>query len=433
MEQPNHIMSNPDSVLYPTFEIASGQLPPFLERAISIASTPEQKDMLLLSTLSAVSYAMPHVRFLYGDPMRDYFVNLMVAVIAPAASGKGVLSYSEKLLEPIDDYLRSRGKQAIFSADASSRAFFDILEENNSTGFILETEIDELANTWKQKNNNYSTLLRKSFEHETLRVSRMHGPKGTVNKEVRQPHISMIISGTPKQLAPLMGTGENGLASRFMAYIIKRAPEFNMNVYVSDEREAEHADNPVFEQLGQELLERWKYLSGLSRNIYWKLSPEQWKELGEFFEAHHALRDIFSYAPEAYAAMVKRFSVSIQRIGAILAALRLDINQPAPERMDCCDDDFRTLMTLADTLIYHSAAMVNMLNEPHTSEPAEPIHRNTKAANLLDLLPAEFTTSEANEIAESQNITKDTVKYRLKQWLDEKKIKRKGIGKYRKL
>ena len=97
MEQPDHIMSNPDSVLYPTlyptFEIASGQLPLFLERAISIASTPEQKDMLLLSTLSAVSYALPHIRFLYGDPMRDYFVNLMVAVIAPAASGKGVLSY----------------------------------------------------------------------------------------------------------------------------------------------------------------------------------------------------------------------------------------------------------------------------------------------------------------------------------------------------
>ena len=276
MDQHLDIDYNPDSVLYPTSEIPAGQLPPFLERAISVASTPEQKDMLLLSTLSAVSYAMPHVRFLYGDPMRDYFVNLMVAVIAPAASGKGVLSNSEKLLEPIDNFLRSRGKQAILSADTSSRAFFDVLEANGNTGFILETEIDELANTWKQKNNNYSTLLRKCFEHETLRVSRMAGPKGIISKEIRQPHISMIISGTPRQLAPLMGTGENGLASRFMAYIIKRAPEFNMNVYVSDEREAAHAENPVFEQLSQELFERWQYLSGLSRNLYWKLRPEQW-------------------------------------------------------------------------------------------------------------------------------------------------------------
>ena len=50
---------------------------------------------------------------------------------------------------------------------------------------------------------------------------------------------------------------------------------------------------------------------------------QDWLEqLGEFLEAHHALRDFFSYAPQAYAAMVKRFSVSIQRIGAILAALR---------------------------------------------------------------------------------------------------------------
>lgn len=441
MEHHPDIDYNPDSVLYPTSEIPAGQLPPFLERAISVASTPEQKDMLLLSTLSAVSYAMPHVRFLYGDPMRDYFVNLMVAVIAPAASGKGVLPNSEKLLEPIDDFLRSRGKQAILSADASSRAFFDVLEANGNTGFILETEIDELANTWKQKNNNYSTLLRKSFEHETLRVSRMAGPKGIISKEIRQPHISMIISGTPRQLAPLMGTGENGLASRFMAYIIKRAPEFNMNVYVSDEREAAHAENPVFEQLSQELFERWQYLSGLSRNIYWKLSPEQWQQLGEFFEAHHALRDIFSYAPEAYAAMVKRFSVSIQRIGAILAALRLDIHQPAPERLDCCDDDFRTLMTLADTLIYHSAAMVNMLNEPQeasSSNPSassissDPTHRNTKAAGLFDLLPDVFTSADAVALAPELNVLERTIRGRLTEAVQNKTIKRIGKGKYRK-
>ena len=367
MEQYQDIILNPDSVLYPSLEIPAGQLPPFLERAISIASTPEQKDMLLLGTLSAVSYALPHVRFLYGDPMRDYFVNLMVAVIAPAASGKGVLSYSEKLLEPIDEFLRSRGKQAILSADASSRAFFDILEANASTGFILETEIDELANTWRQKNNNYSTLLRKSFEHETLRVSRMRGPKGTVNKEIRQPHISMIISGTPKQLAPLMGSGENGLASRFMAYIIKTAPEFNMNVYVSDEREAAHADNPVFDGLAQELFERWKYLSSLTRNIYWKLNPEQWQQLGEFLEAHHALRDIFSYAPEAYAAMVKRFSVSIQRIGAILAALRLPINS-SPKVAG--EEATRFVASSSSAAGADSAITQNNMAPSETAEPA---------------------------------------------------------------
>ena len=440
MEQYRDIIPNPDSVLYPTSEIPAGQLPTFLQRAVSIASTPEQKDMLLLGTLSAVSYALPHVRFLYGDPMRDYFVNLMFAVIAPAASGKGVLSYSEKLLEPIDSFLRSRGKQAVLSADASSRAFFDVLEANASTGFILETEIDELANTWRQKSNNYSTLLRKSFEHETLRVSRMKGPKGTVNKEIRQPHISMIISGTPRQLAPLMGTGENGLASRFMAYVIKSAPEFNMNVYVSDEREARHTANPVFEQLAEELFQRWQYLSGLTRNIYWKLSPEQWQQLGEFLEAHHALRDLFSYSPEAYAAMVKRFSVSIQRIGAILAAIRLPIDAPAPDRLTCCDDDFHTLMTLADTLIYHSAAMVNMLNEPQSptassafATAADPTHRTTKASSLLDLLPSEFTTAEAVMVAKDLGIPERTLRDRLNLAVKEKAIKRTTRGKYCKL
>lgn len=39
MEHHPDIVYDPDSVLYPTSEIPAGQLPPFLERAISIAST----------------------------------------------------------------------------------------------------------------------------------------------------------------------------------------------------------------------------------------------------------------------------------------------------------------------------------------------------------------------------------------------------------
>ena len=128
--------------------------------------------------------------------------------------------------------------------------------------------------------------------------------------------------------------------------------------------------------------------------------------------------------------MVKRFSVSIQRIGAILAALRLDPEAAAPDKMYCCDEDFKTLVTLADTLIYHSAAMVNMLNEPHTSESAEPIHRNTKAAGLFDLLPDRFTTAEAVEIGKELELKEVTVKTRLVEWVKEKRLKRPKIGQY---
>ena len=58
--------------LYLTTELEHGQLPLFLEKAISVAELPTQQDMLLLGTLTTASFALPHVRILHGNPQHSY-------------------------------------------------------------------------------------------------------------------------------------------------------------------------------------------------------------------------------------------------------------------------------------------------------------------------------------------------------------------------
>ena len=78
-------------------------------------------------------------------------------------------------------------------------------------------------------------------------------------------------------------------------------------------------------------------------------------------------------------------------------------------------------MTLADTLIYHSAAMVNMLNEPQT--PQNPPKATTKSAKnieqLLSCLPDSFDFAKAVECGEMLDIGRTTVYRYLRQMQEE--------------
>ena len=67
--------------------LKEGQLPTFLEQAISIAPEGEMRDMLLLSVLTNCGYALPCMRTYHGKPRHTYGPEMMTLVLAPAASG----------------------------------------------------------------------------------------------------------------------------------------------------------------------------------------------------------------------------------------------------------------------------------------------------------------------------------------------------------
>ena len=460
------ILEAPDDSLYLTTSIHEGQLPDFLEKAVSVADITAQKDMLLISALTAASYALPHIRILHGRPQHVYSPNLISLIIAPPASGKGVMNNAELLLEPINEFLQMGDRNAIYSGDFSSSSFIRTLAKNDGEIFMLQTEMDKMGKNWHQSSNDFSDMFRQAFEHETIRYSRSTGTYDTIDITIKHPRLSVLLSGTLDQLTPFVGDGQNGLASRFLPYIVDEKIPFDPNVLGHGDSYEENGVHNIYKSLSLDLFRRWQYLSALNEDLLWSLTPEQSQALGEIFsDAYNLAFEPALRMPEVFDATVKRLLVIILRIGAILTTLRLPINSspkvgevaalPTEEYeaiykfttqsdrpqernssftissvLYCSDQDFQTLVTLSEKFLRHAALMILMLTEDKS--PQQPTHRNTKASGLLDMLPNEFTTADAVLIGEELGVTERAVRLRLKAAVENKVIRRTTRGKYRK-
>ena len=62
------------------------KLPESAQQMISLASTPEEQDIILMATLAAASACMPNLYFSYGPTGKKYYANLQCFVLAAAAS-----------------------------------------------------------------------------------------------------------------------------------------------------------------------------------------------------------------------------------------------------------------------------------------------------------------------------------------------------------
>lgn len=88
----------------PTFPEAGW--PEFLQRIIKARGNMIQHDIMLLGALTALGACMSrYVRCLYGG--KYHHPSLQCFVVAPSASGKGILSYIRLLVEPIHDEIRT--------------------------------------------------------------------------------------------------------------------------------------------------------------------------------------------------------------------------------------------------------------------------------------------------------------------------------------
>ena len=448
----------PTDDLYITPNLQPGQLPEQLQRAISVADEPSQRDMLLLGTLTAVSYALPRVRILHGQPQHSYYPNLMSLVVAPPAAGKGVLNYTHRLMAPIQDKLRRLGMTAIIPANSSSAAFLDLLALNNGTGLMVETEMDVLSQIWHSDYGNYSYLFRQAFEHEALRRARKAGGGKLSYTEIPNPRLSAILSGTPNQLKPLLVSRDNGLASRFIPYMVEDITPFDRRALLNGDHLETNGALNVFDELGHELLHRWEWLLKQKKDILWSLTGEQSEQLADLFDDGYRLTLEEMHLPTSFDATVKRLAVIIKRIGAILTLLRMEIpeteetpnsctftlstkaaNAPEkalPEVLYCSDTDFRTLVTLSEKLLRHAALMTLLL--PEDSESPLPAQIKSESGmertkDLLTLLPEKFTFAEATKCGEQIEMIERMVSEYLKRAIVAKQIVRTSRGKYQKV
>ena len=407
-----------------TPHLTEGQLPTLLEQAVAVAPAGETRDMLLLSLLTNCGYAVPAMRMLHGRPHHTYCPELLTMIVAPAASGKGIMNYGRLLLQAIEG---KNGKKVYIPANSSASALLKVMDEYDGRGIVFATEMDTLTQTLRSAYGRFGDLVRCIFEHETVSQLRRQNNEFI---EIRNPRIAMLLSGTPNQVAPLLRNRENGLMSRFACYVVNNRIGFNDNVWdVEAEGNIPH-EAQLYDRLASELGDRYLWMSEAGRECYFYLTPAQLKTIKRMFRSEY---DTYSQEfSDLFDGTLKRMPVIMKRIGMILAGLRLDMSQPLPERVVCSEEDFQTMLLIGHKLLMHAAMVFQMMPELKAT-PVGEIGGNMLQRQFFQMLPTDFTKQDAVEQAQVLGIAARTMERWLSKFVQSFEIERINQGCYKKL
>lgn len=415
----------------PTIPIEAINLMPdlFKEGARAFEDNPRKRDVFLTSALCIISGCLPEVQGIYDQ--ERVFPHLFSFIIAPAASGKGVLKNAKRLGDKIHNRFREESKaerkeyeneliqykaqlskrkkddpipekpeepkrkMLFFPADTSQAMMLQMLNDNNSRGIICETEADTMSGTNKQDWGNYSPIMRGAFQHEKISAARK-----TNNEiiEVECPQLAITLSGTPAQVPKLIASAEDGLFSRFIFYAFKAdivwrdpSPRPGGIVY-----------NDHFEALSKYVLEMYDFFENSPTNIY--LTSEQWNRLNNAF--HDKLMTVVIFTSVDAASIVYRLGLILFRICMIFTSLRKFENGDCSKDVTCTDEDFQAALMLSDVYLQHSLLMFNNLEE---QKEAKEYKMPNNKKQLLDQLPQEFQRKEAVALGVSLGLSERSV------------------------
>ena len=124
------------------------KLPESVQQMISLASTPEEQDIILMAILAAASACVPNLYFTYGPTGKKYYANLQCFILAAAASGKGIANQALEMVRVIDEQ-----HPMVVAGDSTLAAFYKALEEQNGCGYMHESEGRVITDIWKSWRN----------------------------------------------------------------------------------------------------------------------------------------------------------------------------------------------------------------------------------------------------------------------------------------
>ena len=361
-------------------------LPELMKNVLSLANTPAEKDMLLMSALVACGSVMPNLYVKYGIGSKRYYPNLQLFIVGSAACGKGIANLALELVKPIHEKM-----PLIIPGDATYPAFYQTLARQKGRGYIHESEGSVITDIWRSSTANYNTALRKAAEHET--ISRARCKEASV---IENPQLSMVLTGTFGQYHALVPSIENGYFSRLLTLIIDEHQAFDSR-YVEPSKTSGEVMKAAAEQL---YLLYEKLLFTKPREF--KLTADQKSRLGNHLQT--AYPTLIRMLGEDFHSVVLRMAVHIERIAMILSALRLSsvtsesdsdtsslssARGVRPENIVCADEDYAIAELIGNKLILHMAQAYQLIKGTEkVSLPAvKPLDQKQI---LLSLLPAEF-------------------------------------------
>ena len=440
--------SDPNQPL-PTFPEADW--PKILLLIMSYATSPTQRDVMLIGALTAIGASMErYVRCPYAGKLQSPC--LQSFIVAPSASGKGILSLIRLLVEPIHDEIRQQvaaevkaykkekaaydvmGKERskveapqmpknrmfLISGNNTGTGILQNIMDANGTGLICETEADTISAAIGSEYGHWSDTLRKAFDHDRLSYNRRTDQE---YREVKKSYLSVLLSGTPAQVKPLIPSTENGLFSRQLFYYMHGIWAW-INQFESGEADLE----AIFTDIGLE----WKKQLDLMKTHgvhTLRLTDEQKQEFNTLFS------DLFFRSGLAndneMSSSIARLAVNTCRIMAEVAMIRaLECDQPyqfknssihllTPDKEIATDnikdgiitrwdvtitaEDFKAVLELVTPLYRHATHILSFL--PST----EVRHRaNADRDALFEAMGNQFTRAQLSEQATIMKIKPNT-------------------------
>lgn len=365
------------------------KLPESVQQMISLASTPEEQDIILMATLTAASACMPNLYFHYGPTGKKYYANLQCFILAAAASGKGIANQALEMVRVIDEQY-----PMLIAGDSTLPAFYKALQEQNGCGYLHESEGSVITDIWKTSTSNYNTALRKAAEHEP--ISRNRVKKAS---EISSPRLSMLLTGTFGQYRALVPSVENGYFSRLLTVVIKGSHAFDKR-YVS----SKGAQSVIPQQVGHHLLRVYESLMNAGERE-WSLTDTQKIRLGEHLETEYG--SLISLLGDNFHSAVIRMAVQIERMAMILSVLRASYPQVLPEGKEvgflCTDEDYETAELIGNRLLLHMAAAFRMINgdEQECVPEIKPLDQRKV---LFEALPNEYESKKLYSEAHQQGV-----------------------------
>ena len=426
-------------------------LPPILFESCKVFIHERERDTFLTGALAILSGCLPNVSGLYSGSV--IFTSLFSFILAPAASGKGTLKfakaladkYHDKILaesiedkkhyeEKLSEYnkLKSKGKleenvempqtpkfKVVFiPANTSNAKIIQHLDCNKGKGIICETEADTMGTAFKNDWGSYSDMLRKSFHHEKISVSRKTDGEFI---EVNNPQLAVALSGTPKQIFNIISSAEDGLFSRFIFYVFKTDA-----VWLDPSPKG----NPInltdyFTTQSEVVLKMVEFYEKDEMILH--LTEEQWAIFNPFFSSF--LEQINTFVSEDALSIVKRLGLILYRFCMIFTAIRKFETKNYNKEVYCLDIDFETALSLTKTYIQHSVIMFT--NLPKQGEQG-PFKSGQNKKQFFNTLLSKFQRKEAIEVGKKFDIGERSVGTFLKSCLD-KYLTQPKIGFYEKV
>ena len=394
------------------------KLPESVQQMISLASTPEEQDIILMATLAAASACVPNIYFRYGPTGKKYYANLQCFILAAAASGKGIANQALEMVRVIDEQ-----HPMLIAGDSTLAAWYKALEAQGGVGYMHESEGSVITDIWKASAANYNTALRKAAEHEAISRNRVKGAS-----EIKCPKLSMLLTGTFGQYKALVPSVENGYFSRLLTVVIRGTNGFDKR-YVR----SKGGQSAVPQMVGNRLLRTYEALME-GDECEWSLTDAQKERLGEHLETEYAT--LIELLGDNFHSAVIRMAVQIERIAMVLTAMRgiesRILSGKTDEALYCSDEDYETAEMIGNKMLLHIATAYRMI-DGDAQEVVPEIKPIDQRKVLLEQLKSTFERKELIHEAKTQGVSERTAERWNDKWQEEGIVIKLEHGRYRKV